>query len=167
MQYFVLLFLHFSNRQNQETVDYITTFSILTSNMLVFLLLQQKKHMVKVETSDVKKGTILQMDNGLFRVVDTSHTHMGRQGATYSFKIKEITTGKTKVFTCNSGTTLEQADVQTMNALFLYQAGPAYTFMVTDTAEMVEMEEDTIEDISGYLKENLDVFLMMFEGNVL
>lgn len=78
--------------------------------------------MVKIDTSDVKRGTILEMDNGLYRVTDTSHTHMGRQGATYSFKVKEITTGKTKLVTYNAGTTLQQAEVQTLNALFLYQA---------------------------------------------
>jgi elongation factor P len=62
---------------------------------------------------------------------------------------------------------LEEADVQTLNALFLYTAGDSYTFMLNDTAEMVELDEDLVEDVAGYLKENLDVFLMMHEGNTL
>ncbi len=123
--------------------------------------------MVKIDTADVKRGTILDMDGGLYRVTDTSHTHMWRQWATYSFKVKEITTGKTKLSTYNAGTTLEQADVQTLNALFLYAAGDSYTFMLNDTAEMVELDKEFIEDITGYLKENLDVFVMMHEWNVL
>jgi elongation factor P len=92
---------------------------------------------------------------------------MGRQGATYSFKVKEITTGKTKLTTYNAGTTLEQADVQTVTALFLYKAADSFTFMINDTSEMVELEGDVVEEIAGYLKENLDVYVMMFEGNVL
>jgi elongation factor P len=123
--------------------------------------------MVKIDTSDVKKGTILEMDGGLYRVVDISHTHMGRQGATYGFKVKEITTGKTKVNTYNAGTTLEQAEVSTMNALFLYSAGDSYTFMVGDTGEMYEVDESIVDDIAAYLKENLDVFLVIYQGNVI
>ncbi|USN56419.1 MAG: elongation factor P [Candidatus Peribacteria bacterium] len=123
--------------------------------------------MVKIDTSDVKRGTILEMDGGLYRVVDISHTHMGRQGATYGFKVKEVTTGKTKVNTYNAGTVLEQADVSTMNALYLYHTGDAYSFMVGDTGEMFEVQEDIIDDMSGYLKDNMDVFLMMYKGQVI
>lgn len=39
--------------------------------------------------------------------------------------------------------------------------------MINDTAEMIELEQDVIEDIAGYLKENLDVYVMMHEGNTL
>ncbi|MBO4516971.1 hypothetical protein J5751_06175 [bacterium] len=34
--------------------------------------------MVKVDTSKVKKGMILEIDGKLARVVETAHTHMGR-----------------------------------------------------------------------------------------
>ncbi|MCR5411442.1 MAG: hypothetical protein K6E76_00190 [Patescibacteria group bacterium] len=34
--------------------------------------------MVKVTTSDVRKGMILLIDNQLFKVTETLHTHMGR-----------------------------------------------------------------------------------------
>jgi len=33
---------------------------------------------------------ILQIDDKLFRVIDTAHTHMGRGGATDTFKVKDI-----------------------------------------------------------------------------
>ncbi|OQB41803.1 MAG: Elongation factor P (EF-P) KOW-like domain protein [candidate division CPR1 bacterium ADurb.Bin160] len=33
---------------------------------------------------------ILQIDGKLFKVIDTSHTHMGRGGATDTFKVKDI-----------------------------------------------------------------------------
>lgn len=123
--------------------------------------------MVKIDTADVKKGTILEMDGGLYKVVDISHTHMGRQGATYGFKVKEVTTGKTKVSTYNAGTTLEEAEVSTMNALFLYSAGDTYSFMVSDTGEMYDLDADQIEDVTWWLKENMDVYLMMYQGNII
>jgi elongation factor P len=89
--------------------------------------------MVKVDTSKVKKGMILEIDGKLARVVETAHTHMGRGGATDTYKLKDIVSGKTTIFTCNAGTILEQAEVQNMAAVFLYSAGDTYTFMENDT----------------------------------
>ncbi len=123
--------------------------------------------MWKIDTSKVKRWTILKIEGNLFRVTDIGHTHMARWGATYNFKVKDIVSGKTNNFTYNSGTILEQADVGTQNAIFLYQAGSSYTFMENDTGELYEVEEEMIEDIIAYLKENMDCFLMMYEGNVI
>ncbi|MEF2175058.1 MAG: elongation factor P [Candidatus Absconditabacteria bacterium] len=122
---------------------------------------------MKIDTSDVKKGTILNLDGNFCRVVDTSHTHTGRGGATYAFKIKNIVTGATNSITYKSGTTLEQADISTQSAVYLYNSGDAYSFMENDTSEIHEIYADDIEDIVPYLKENLDVYLTMYEGRIL
>ena len=123
--------------------------------------------MVKITTSDVKKGMILLIEGKLFKVMDTAHTHMGRGGANDTYKVKDIVTGKSNVFTYNAGATLEQADVATNNAVYLYNAGNTYSFMENDTGEIYDLEKDAIEDVVGYLKENLDVYLQMYQGNVI
>lgn len=110
---------------------------------------------------------ILQIDNKLFKVMDMSHTHMWRWWATDSFKVKDIVSWKTNVFTYNAGTVLEQAEVQTNMAVFLYSAWDIYSFMENDTWEIYELEKDKIDDVVDYLKENLDVYLMIFEWEVL
>jgi elongation factor P len=92
---------------------------------------------------------------------------MGRGGATDTFKVKDIVSGKTNVLTYNAWTTLEQADVQTNMAIFLYSAGDMYSFMENDTWEMYELDKEKIDDVVDYLKENLDVYLMIFEWEVL
>ncbi|MDR0370121.1 MAG: hypothetical protein LBH96_06640 [Candidatus Peribacteria bacterium] len=123
--------------------------------------------MVKITTSDVKKGMILLIDDKLFKVMDTAHTHMGRGGANDTYKVKDIVSGKSNVFTYNAGATLEQAEVSTQNAVFLYSAGNSYSFMENDTGEIYDLDKDMIEDIVGYLKENLDIFLQIYQGNVI
>lgn len=62
---------------------------------------------------------------------------------------------------------MEQAEVQTNSAVFLYQGGESYTFMENDTSEMHELSGDDLEGVKEYLKENLDCFLMIHEGNVI
>jgi translation elongation factor P/translation initiation factor 5A len=39
--------------------------------------------------------------------------------------------------------------------------------MENDTSEIYEIPAEQIEDIIPYLKENLDVYLMIHEGNVI
>jgi len=122
---------------------------------------------MKIETAKVKKWTILKIDNNLFRVADISHTHMARGGATYNFKVKDIVSGKTNNFTYNSWTMLEEAEVQTNSSVYLYNSWDTYSFMENDTGEIFDVDSDKIDDITPYLKENLDVYLMMYQWNVI
>lgn len=122
---------------------------------------------MKIDTSDVKKGTVLQVESKLFKVIDMGHTHTGRGSATYSFKCKDIINGGNQVLTYKSGTTLEAVDVLTKNSVYLYSWGDTYTFMENDSSEMFEVPEDKMEDAIPYLKENLDCFLMMLDGQVI
>jgi elongation factor P len=92
---------------------------------------------------------------------------MARGGATYTFKAKDVLSGKTNTFTYQSTVNLEQAEIQTNNATFLYKGGSTYTFMENDTGEMYELEEEMIDDITLYLKEGLDCYLMKHEGNII
>ena len=115
--------------------------------------------MVKITTSDVKKWSILLIDGKLFKVTETAHTHMWRWWANDTYKVKDIVTWKSNVFTYNSGAILEQAEIATQNAVYLYNSGDTYSFMENDTWE--------IYDIVGYLKDNLDVYLQMYQGNVI
>lgn len=100
-------------------------------------------------------------------MIDISHTHTGRGSATYTFKVKDIVNGGNQQLTYKSGTILEQVDVQTKNAVYLYNSGDAYSFMEQDTSEIHDIPTEKIEDVVPYLKENLDCFVMIFNGNVI
>lgn len=75
--------------------------------------------------------------------------------------------GKVTTHTYKSGTILEGADVGTKSAVFLYSGGDSYTFLENDTSEMHEVNASDIEDILPYLKENLDVYIMIYQGQVI
>ncbi len=122
---------------------------------------------MKIDVSEVKRGTVLELDGGLWKVLDTSHTHKGRGSATYSFKVKNIQTGQVKEVTFKAGTTLDSAEINYKNGQYLYNTGDTYTFMEFDTSELYELPEEMVDDIKQYLKENMDVYLMMYNGNVI
>ncbi len=122
---------------------------------------------MKLDVSEIKKNTILEIDNQLYKVVDFSFMQMQQRQGSYSYKMKNLITGGVQTFTYKSGTVLEKGDVITKSAIFLYKAGDMYTFMENDTGEMHDINEDMVDDIAGYLKENLDCFIMVYKGNVI
>lgn len=122
---------------------------------------------MKVTTSDVRRWAVLKIDWQLYRVTETAHTHMWRGGATDRYKVKDIVTGKTNVFTYNAWAVLEQAEVSTNNAVFLYNAWDTYSFMENDSGEMHDLDKSMVDDIAGYLKENMDCYLTIYEWNVI
>ena len=50
---------------------------------------------------------------------------------------------------------------------YLYTMSDVYYFMNMDTYEQLELSKDVIGDNAKYLKENLEVYITMFEGEVL
>jgi len=122
---------------------------------------------MKIDVSEVKRWTVLELDGGLWKVLETSHTHKGRWSATYSFKVKNVQTGQVKNVTFKAGTTLDSAEINYKNGQYLYNTGDTYTFMEFDTSELYELPEELVDDIKKFLKENMDVYLMMYNWNVI
>jgi elongation factor P len=58
---------------------------------------------------------------------------------------------------------LDAAEISYKNGQYLYNTGDAYTFMEFDTSELFELPNEIVDDVKDYLKENMDVYLMMHE----
>ncbi len=121
----------------------------------------------KLDVSEVKKWAILELNGELFRVVDISFMQCQQRQGNYTLKMKNLVTGGVQNLPFRSGTVLDKADVITKNAVYLYNSGDSYSFMENDSGEMHDLSKDSIEDVVPYLKENMDLFLMVYKGSVL
>jgi elongation factor P len=122
---------------------------------------------MKIDVAKMKKGTIVDLDGSLMKVLDMSFMQMQQRQGSYTFKVQNIVTGNVQQVAFKSGTALDLADVSRMSAVFLYVAGDTYSFMENDTGVMHDLDKSVVEDVAGYLKENLDVFLEKHGENVL
>jgi len=122
---------------------------------------------MKLDVSEIKKNTILEIDGQLFKVVDFSFMQMQQRQGSYSFKMKNLVTGSVQTFVYKSGSVIEKWDVATNNAIYLYHSWDTYSFMENDSGEMYDLDKSAIEDVLPYLKENLELFLMTYKGQVL
>jgi len=114
--------------------------------------------------TDLKKGTIFQLEGVPYRVVDYNQKVMGRGGSIVNVRIKSLLDGKVLEKTFKGNEQIDSADVSNQNAQYLYNDGNTYFFMNEDTFEQFEVPSGLIGDGSGYLKEGDRVQLQFFDG---
>jgi elongation factor P len=117
--------------------------------------------------TDLKKGTIFQLDGVPYRVVEYSQKVMGRGGSIVNVRIKSLLDGKVLEKTFKGNEQLDSADVATQNVQYLYNDGATFYFMDEDTFEQFEIPADIVGDGSGYLKEGDRVQAQLFNGRVI
>ena len=62
---------------------------------------------------------------------------------------------------------IEKAHIDRVGMTYLYSAGDNYVFMNTETYEQVEIPAKTLEDQVKYLKENLDIQIEYYNGEII
>lgn len=117
--------------------------------------------------TDLKKGTIFQLDGVPYRVVEYSQKVMGRGGSIVNVRIKSLLDGKVLEKTFKGNESISSADVTYQNVQYLYNDGATFYFMDDETFEQFEIPADIIGDGAGYLKEGDRVQAQLFDGRVI
>ena len=112
--------------------------------------------------TDLKKGTVFQLEGHPYKVVDYSQKVMGRGGSIVNVRIKSLVDGKVLNKTFKGSEVIEPADVSFKSVQYLYKNKYKLFFIDTDTYEQLEIEGDTAREAAGYLKEGDAVKLQMF-----
>lgn len=117
--------------------------------------------------TDLKKGTIFQLDGVPYRVVEYGQKVMGRGGSIVNVRIKSLIDGKVLEKTFKGNEQLDSADVTNQTVQYLYNDGATFYFMNEETFEQFEISNDLVGDGSGYLKEGDKVTLQFFNGRAI
>ena len=95
--------------------------------------------MPAITTNDLKTGITLELDNGLFQVVEFQHVKPGKGGAFVRTKLRNLETGNVFDRTFNAGIRVEQAILERKDMQFLYRDGDDYVFMNTSTYDQMNV----------------------------
>ena len=125
--------------------------------------------MVKVIASDVRKGNVLEHEDGKLYVVMSHETFRPGKGTpTTTIVMRRIVDGVKTTETYKTTDSLEKAFVEEVKHTFLYDDGDAgLVFMNPDTFEQVHLARDMIGDAVAYLQPEMEVHLTMYEGQAL
>jgi elongation factor P len=108
-------------------------------------------------TSDFRNGFIMNVSGEYWVIVEFQHVKPGKGGAFVRTKIKNLITGQVKENTFRAGERVEEVRVEKHAYQFLYASGGMYYMMDKNTYEQIPLDQAMLKNLTGYLKENLDV----------
>lgn len=122
--------------------------------------------MVKVIASDVRKGNVLENEDGkLYTVLKAETYRPGKGTPTATIEMRRISDGVKVVETYKTTDQLERAFVEEVKHTYLFKDDPNYVFMNPDNYEQVTVPAAMLGDDANYLDENMECHLLMFDGN--
>lgn len=119
------------------------------------------------QPTDLKKGTICQIDGKPYRVIEYGQKVMGRGGSIVNVKLKNLIDGGVIPKTFKGADKIEPAEVALRTVQYLYNDGETYFFMDPESFEQFEINKDVVDTATKYLKEGDNLTLHFFEGKVI
>ena len=120
-----------------------------------------------ISTADFKNGLTIELDGEVYLILDYQHVKPGKGGAFVRSKLRNLRTGNVFDKTFRAGAKVEPAHVERRRMQFLYSTGDAYYFMDLNTFDQLELSADQIGDDRKFLKENEEVFVTSYKGELL
>lgn len=115
------------------------------------------------QPTDLKKGTVLQIDGTPYRVTDYAQKVMGRGGSIVNVRLKNLLDGSVIPKTFKGADKIEPAHVQSRSVQYLYSDGATFFFMDPESFEQFELPNDIVDTAASYLKEG-DMLQLQFFG---
>ena len=120
-----------------------------------------------INVNDLKVGMTIMYENNIYSVMDTQHVKPGKGAAFVQAKLKNLRSGSIIENRFNSSDKVEPARIEKKAMQFLYAMNDTYYFMNMSDYEQIELAKSLIGDDADLLKENLEVDIMFFEGEML
>ncbi len=119
------------------------------------------------QPTDLKKGTVCQIDGKPYRVTEYNQKVMGRGGSIVSVKLKNLIDGSVIPKTFKGQEKIERAEVSTKSVQYLYNDGATYFFMDPESFEQFELTAETVDEAKDYLKEGDMLSLQLFGEKII
>jgi elongation factor P len=121
-----------------------------------------------INTSDLRRGLVFQLDDVPCIVIDVSFQSPTARGGNTLVKTKyrNLLTGQVLTKAFKAGDRLDEADFARRKGQFLYESGDQGVFMDLESYEQFEIGGDLFDDIKGFLLEGGDVTLGIFNDQV-
>lgn len=117
--------------------------------------------------TDLKKGTVIQIDGQPYRVIEYNQKVMGRGGSIVNVRVKNLVTGAVIPKTYKGQEKIERAEVRGKTVQYLYNDGASYHFMDPQSFEQFQLPVEDVETVKDYLREGDEVDLQFFGERVI
>jgi len=120
-----------------------------------------------ISTSDFKTGLTIELDNGIWSIVEFLHVKPGKGSAFVRTKLKNVESGNVMEKTFRAGEKFPRAILDKREMQFLYASETEYNFMDNDSYEQLTLAKDQIGDGIKYLKENMSINILKHGNKII
>ncbi|QED23400.1 elongation factor P [Candidatus Deianiraea vastatrix] len=119
--------------------------------------------MANISANELKKGFIINHNNGMWKVVSTEHVKPGKGGAFIQAELKNIKTNSKLNERFRSEDKVDRLILETVDAQFSYINGDSALFLRMDTYEELELNLSDIGDDHVFLIDDLKVKIELID----
>ena len=123
--------------------------------------------MPAISSNDIKNGVTLQVEGGLFTIIEFQHVKPGKGGAFVRTKLRNLRTAQVIERTYRADERLEQAIIDKREMQFLYRDGTDYVFMDQSNYDQISIPEKSLGDASNFLKESGTALVILHNEEVI
>ena len=117
-----------------------------------------------ISTNEFRTGLTIEIDGEAYQVIDFQHVKPGKGSAFVRSKLRNLRTGGIIDKTFNAGEKIPRARIDRRDVQYLYNDGQDYHFMDMETYDQFSMQNDQLGNAVKFLKENMNIQLLMFQG---
>ncbi len=119
-----------------------------------------------ISAGDFRNGVTFELDGNVVQVVEFQHVKPGKGAAFVRTKFKNVITGAVVERSFNPSDKYPTAFVERKDMEYLYEMDGLYYFMDKETYEQLPINADKLGDSFKFVKENTDVKILSYKGNV-
>lgn len=121
-----------------------------------------------ISSNDFKTGMTVELDNGIWQIIDFLHVKPGKGSAFVRSKLKNVETGQVLEKTFRAGEKLKQAILDRSDMQYLFNDGDdAYTVMDMTTFDQITLTKAQFGEGIKYLKEEMMVNVLSHDGRII
>ncbi|MBI4038148.1 elongation factor P [Candidatus Daviesbacteria bacterium] len=120
-----------------------------------------------LNVTDLRNGTFFKEGSNIFQILSYDHVKMGRGSGNVKVKVKNLRSGTTLEKSFITGSKVEEANIEKKKAQYLYRDGDSFYFMDPVSFEQFPLSISVMGDQAKYLKDSLEVTLIVAEGEAL
>ena len=120
-----------------------------------------------ISTNDFRVGLTIELEGDVWQVMEFQHVKPGKGAAFVRSKLRNLRNGNIQERTFRAGEKVPRAHVETRQMQYLYESGGEYTFMDNETYEQVSLPRERLEREVKFLKENMNVNLVIYKGETI
>ena len=120
-----------------------------------------------ISVNEFKTGLTVEIGGDIWQVMEFQHVKPGKGAAFVRSKLRNLRNGNIQEKTFRAGEKVNRAHIENRKMQYLYSAGDVHTFMDMESYEQTDLQTSQIEYELKFLKENMEVSLMSYEGETI